>query len=203
MTKQNKQKTETFEFSPENIKEAEKYIAKYPKGKQRSALLPLLHLAQKQNDNWLPLAALDYVAEYLGLAPIEVYEVATFYTMFNLKPVGKNHIQVCRTTPCWLRGSDKITETCQKKLGIGLGEVTKNGEFSLIEVECLGACVNAPMVQINDDYFEDLDEKSMGKIIDDLSKGKKVSVGSQVGRQCSAPIDESAKVQKNKSAKED
>lgn len=178
----------SFEFSKENLKKAKEYISKYPEGKQRSALLPLLHLAQKQNDNWLPQDALDCIANMLELPPIKVYEVATFYTMFNLKPVGKNHIQVCRTTPCWLRGSDDITKLCKKKLGIGLGETTSDGQFSLIEVECLGACVNAPMIQINDDYFEDLDAKLMEKIIDDLAAGKEVKVGSQSGRQCSAPV---------------
>lgn len=184
-----KKETVQFEFSAENLKEAKKHIAKYPKGKQRSALLPLLHLAQKQNDNWLPREAMEYVADFLELPAIKVYEVATFYTMFNLKPVGKNFIQVCRTTPCWLRGSDDITNSCKKKLGIGLGETTKDGNFTLVEVECLGACVNAPMVQINDDYFEDLTVENFEKIIDDLAAGKKVKVGSQTGRQCSAPVE--------------
>jgi NADH-quinone oxidoreductase E subunit len=177
-----------FEFSKENLEKAKALIAKYPAGRQRSALLPLLDLAQRQNDNWLPRAALDCIATMLDVPFIKVYEVATFYTMFHLEPIGENFIQVCRTTPCWLRGSDMLTKTCEDKLGIGLGETTKDGKFSLIEVECLGACVNAPMVQINDDYFEDLSAESMGKIIDDLSAGKKVSVGSQTGRQCSAPV---------------
>ncbi|PIR39567.1 MAG: NADH-quinone oxidoreductase subunit NuoE [Alphaproteobacteria bacterium CG11_big_fil_rev_8_21_14_0_20_39_49] len=179
----------SFEFTKENLKKAKEYIAKYPEGRQRSALMPLLWLAQKQNDNWLPQDALDYIADMLELPPIKVYEVATFYTMYNLKPVGKNHIQVCRTTPCWLRGADDITNFCKEKLGIGLGGTTKDGQFSLIEVECLGACVNAPMIQINDDYFEDLTPESMEKIIDDLAAGKKVKIGSQTGRQCSAPVD--------------
>ncbi|MDA0780830.1 MAG: NADH-quinone oxidoreductase subunit NuoE [Rickettsiales bacterium] len=179
----------SFEFTKENLKKAKEYIAKYPEGRQRSALMPLLWLAQKQNDNWIPQDALDYIADMLELPPIKVYEVATFYTMYNLKPVGKNHIQVCRTTPCWLRGADDITNLCKDKLGIGLGEITHDGQFSLIEVECLGACVNAPMVQINDDYFEDLSPESMEKIIDDLAAGKKVKIGSQTGRQCSAPVE--------------
>lgn len=184
-----KAKTEVkFEFNKANLKKAKEIIAKYPEGKQRSALLPLLDIAQRQNDNWLPVPVMDYVAEFLDLAPIRVYEVATFYTMFNTKPVGKNFIQVCRTTPCWLRGSDNITNACKNKLGIEIGETTEDGKFSLIEVECLGACVNAPMVQINDDYFEDLDEKLMVEIIDDLSAGKKIKIGSQTGRQCSAPV---------------
>jgi len=188
MTKEKKQ-TNEFKFTPANLKKAKEIIAKYPQGKQRSALLPLLDIAQRQNDNWLPREALDYVADFLELPAIRVYEVATFYTMFNLTPVGKNFIQVCRTTPCWLRGSDKITEACSKKLGIGLGETTADGNFSLVEVECLGACVNAPMIQINDDYFEDLSPELMEEIIDDLAAGKKLKVGSQTGRQCSAPIE--------------
>lgn len=182
------EKKDSFEFTSENLQKANEYVAKYPEGKQRSALMPLLYIAQRQNDNWLPQDALDYIADFLSLPPIKVYEVATFYTMFNLKPVGKNYIQVCRTTPCWLRGSDKITNICKSKLGIEIGETTEDGKFSLIEIECLGACVNAPMIQINDDYYEDLDEASMEKIIDDLSAGKEVDIGSQIGRQCSAPV---------------
>lgn len=181
-------KIEKFEFSKENLKKAKAVVAKYPEGKQRSALLPLLDLAQRQNDNWLPVPVMDYVAKFLELPAIRVYEVATFYTMFNTQPVGENLIQVCRTTPCWLRGSDSLTETCKKKLGVDIGETSKDGKFTLIEVECLGACVNAPMVQINDDYYEDLSPELMDKIIDDLAKGKKVNIGSQTGRQCSAPV---------------
>lgn len=183
------EQTKAFEFSKENLEKAKKIIAKYPAGKQRSATLPLLDLAQRQSGGWLPREAMDYVADFLELPAIKVYEVATFYSMFNLKPVGKNLIQVCRTTPCWLRGADKLTSTCKNKLGIDLKETTADGEFTLVEVECLGACVNAPMVQINDDYFEDLTEESMVKIIDDLASGKKVKVGSQTGRQCSAPVE--------------
>lgn len=180
----------SFEFSAENLAEAKKYIAKYPAGKQRSAVLPLLDLAQRQNGGWLSTDAMNYIADFLVLPAIKVYEVATFYSMFNLKPVGKNLIQVCRTTPCWLRGADKLTNVCKDKLRIGLKETTTDGKFTLVEVECLGACVNAPMVQINDDYFEDLTEESMIKIIDDLAAGKKVQKGSQIGRQCSAPVKE-------------
>lgn len=178
-----------FRFTEENLKRAEKYIAKYPKGKQQSAVLPLLDLAQRQNNNWLPRAAMVYVADMLGMPEIRVFEVATFYSMFNLKPVGKHFIQLCTTTPCWLRGSDAVVKTCQDKLGIGLGETTADGEFSLLEVECLGACVNAPVVQINDDFYEDLSGGAMGQIIDDLRAGKKVKIGSQTGRQCSAPAE--------------
>jgi NADH-quinone oxidoreductase E subunit len=174
--------TKPFAFTPENLERAKKTIAKYPAGRQASAVIPLLYLAQRQNANWLPQAALDYVADFLDMPPVRVYEVANFYTMFNLKPVGEHHIQVCHTTPCWLRGSDAITHTCKKKLGIEVGETTPDGKFTLTEVECMGACVNAPMVQINDDYFEDLTPESMEKLLDAMKDGKKVEIGSQTGR---------------------
>lgn len=182
-----KEQSTNFEFTPENKARADKIIAKYPEGRQASAVIPLLDIAQRQHENWLPRHVMDYVATYLDMAPIRVYEVATFYTMFNLKPVGKNFIQICRTTPCWLRGSDEITSACKKNLGVGFGETTEDGKFTLVEVECLGACANAPMVQINDDYYEDLDADKMNKIINDLRDGKKVEKGSQIGRPCSAP----------------
>lgn len=172
----------TFTFTPENLARAKTIIARYPDGRQASAVIPLLDLAQRQNDNWLPRAAMDYVADMLSMPRIRVYEVATFYTMFNKEPVGKNFIQVCTTTPCWLRGSDDIKRTCREKLGVGPNEVTADGKFSWMEVECLGACVNAPMVQINDDYYEDLTPEIVGKLIDELAAGKKPSIGSQTGR---------------------
>ena len=159
---------EKFEFSEENLKKAKEIIAKYPEGKQQGAVMPLLHLAQKQHKNWIPKVAMDYIADLLRMQPMEVYEVANFYTMYNKQPVGKNLIQVCRTTPCWLRGADKITETCRKKLGIDTGETTEDKKFTLVEVECLGACVDAPVVQINDDYHENLDKEKMEEIIDKL-----------------------------------
>ncbi len=179
---------ETFEFTKENLAKAKKIIAKYPKGKQASAVLPLLDLAQRQNDNWVPEAAMRCIAEMLDMAYIRVYEVATFYTMFNLAPVGKNFIQICRTTPCWLRGSDDVTKVCKDELGIGVGESTEDGNFTIVEVECLGACVNAPMIQINDHFYEDLNPENMKKLLSDLKAGKKTKLGSQMGRQCSAPI---------------
>jgi NADH dehydrogenase (ubiquinone) flavoprotein 2 len=182
MSISNLKNSETFTFTSENMKRAEGIIAKYPAGRQASAVIPLLDIAQRQSDNWLPKAAMDYVAEMLEMAPIRVYEVASFYTMFNLQPVGKNFIQVCTTTPCWLRGSADIMNTCKSKLGIGKGETTGDGNFTLTEVECLGACVNAPMVQINDDFYEDLTPDLMAKLIDELAAGKKPSVGSQTGR---------------------
>ena len=159
-----------FVFNKENRAKIKEVIAKYPLGLQQSAVLALLDLAQRQNDNWLPQAAIEAVAKELDLAPILVLEIASFYTMFNLKPVGKYHLQVCTTTPCWLRGSDDIMNTCQSKLGLKSGECTADGKFSLVEVECLGGCVNAPVVQINDDYYENLDSKKFEKVIVDLGK---------------------------------
>ena len=178
---------ESFAFTEANLAEAKKHIAKYPKGRQASAVMPLLWLAQYQ-EGWVSRAAMDVVAGMLEMAPIRVYEVATFYTMYNLKPVGKHLIQVCRTTPCWLRGSDALTEHCKKKLGIGLKETTKDGKFTLMEVECLGACVNAPMVQINDDFYEDLTPETLGKVLDELAAGRKPKIGPQIDRLNSAPI---------------
>src|SRR5581483_3238237 len=171
--------SETFAFTPENKALAEKIIARYPEGRQASAVLPLLDLAQRQIGGWLPRAAMDHVALTLDMAPIRVYEVASFYTMFNLKPVGRYLVQVCRTTPCWLRGADKLTEACQRKLEIGLKETTPDGQFTLVEVECLGACANAPVVQINDDYYEDLDPASLEKVLTALERGEQPKSGSQ------------------------
>lgn len=175
----------SFVFSKENQALAKNYIAKYPKGREASSVISLLDLAQRQNNNWLPLAAIEHVAEILSIPVIKAMEIATFYTMFNLAPVGKYHIQLCGTTPCWLRGASDIKDLCKKKLDINLGETSKDGIFSLCEVECLGACANAPIVQINDDFYEDLDLKSMEKIIDDLSKGIEIKTGSQIGRKSS------------------
>lgn len=176
-----------FKFTEENIDKAEKIIAKYPSGRQKSALLPLLDIAQRQSDNWLPKNVIEYVAEFLSIPYIQALEVATFYTMFNLEPVGQNFIQVCGTTPCWLRGAKNILETCEKELNIKCGETTEDKKFTITEVECLGACVNAPMVQINDDFYEDLTPEIMSNIIQNLKGGNKPSHGSQIGRICSAP----------------
>ena len=177
----------TFAFDAANLERARAIIARYPAGRQASAVLPLLDIAQRQSGNWLPRAAMDYVAGMLDMAPIRVYEVATFYSMFNLQPVGAWFFQVCTTTPCWLRGSDKVVEACQRKLGIGIGETTPDGKFTLKEVECLGACVNAPIIQVNDDFYEDLDGPSTGKLIDELAAGLVPPRGSAIGRQKSAP----------------
>jgi NADH-quinone oxidoreductase subunit E len=179
---------ESFEFIPENAQEAQAHIAKYPPGRQASAVLPLLWIAQHQNGGWLPRAAMDYVAKILEMAPIRVYEVATFYTMFNLRPVGRYLLQACTTTPCWLRGSDAVVEVCERKLGIGMGGTTPDGLFTLVEVECLGACVNAPILQVNDDFYEDLDGPSTEALLDALREGKPPPPGSAIGRRGSGPV---------------
>jgi NADH-quinone oxidoreductase E subunit len=176
-----------FLYTPGNRERAERIIARYPKGRQHSAIIPLLDIAQRQNGGWLSHEAIEYVAQMLQMAPIRAIEVATFYTMFNLKPVGRHLIQVCRTTPCWLRGSDELTETCLRKLGVGMKEVTPDGLFAVMEVECLGACVNAPVVQVNDDLYEDLDPARMEALIEALARGEKPPHGSQTGRMNSAP----------------
>jgi NADH-quinone oxidoreductase E subunit len=177
----------TFEFTPENLARAKAEIAKYPPGRQASAVLALLDLAQRQHDNWLPRAAMDYVAGLLNMPRIRVYEVATFYTMLHSRPVGKHLLQVCTTTPCWLRGSDAVVEVCERKLGIAIGETTADGKFTVIEVECLGACVNAPVIQVNDDFYEDLDGGSTEALLDALARGEAPPKGSVKHRQGSAP----------------
>lgn len=178
---------EAFAFTPENQEWAKGQIAKYPAGRQASAVMPLLDRAQRQNGGWLSVPAIEHVANLLGMAYIRVYEVASFYTMYNLRPVGKHVIEVCTTTPCWLRGSDKVVEACKKNLGIGFGETTADGEFTLLEVECLGACVNAPMLSYRDEYYEDLDETSTARILDAIKRGDKPKAGPQIDRQTSAP----------------
>ena len=170
---------ESFAFTQENLREAERLIALYPEGRQASAILPLFHLVQKQEGHWLPRAAMDYVADMLKMPRIKAYEVATFYSMYNLAPVGKHVIEVCTTTPCWLRGSADIVDSCQKRLGIKLNETSADRQFTLVEVECLGACVNAPMMQIGETYYEDLTPESTVGILDDLAAGRTPKAGSQ------------------------
>jgi NADH-quinone oxidoreductase E subunit len=182
------QQPDAFEFTPVNVERARAHIAKYPPGREASAVLPLLDLAQRQMGGWVPRAAMDYVAGLLGMAPIRVYEVATFYTMLNLRPVGRYLLQVCTTTPCWLRGSDAVVAACEKKLGIGIGGKTEDGLFSMIEVECLGACVNAPILQVNDDFYEDVDGPATEALIDALRAGSSPPPGSVIGRHGSAPL---------------
>ena len=176
-----------FVFTAENLDRAKRIIARYPDGRQQSAVLPLLDMAQRQNENWLPRSAMDYVADLLAMPRIRVYEVASFYTMLNTAPVGRHLIQLCRTTPCWLCGSDELERAVRDKVGIRPGETSADGLFTLIEVECLGACVNAPMVQINDDYYEDLTYERMGAVLDALSAGQPPLAGSQTGRHGSEP----------------
>jgi NADH-quinone oxidoreductase subunit E len=178
---------ESFAFTAENVEKAKAYIAKYPPGRQQSAVLPLLDLAQRQSGGWLPLAAMHAVALMLQMPRIRVYEVATFYTMSNLRPVGRYLLQACTTTPCWLRGSDAVVAACEKKLGIGIGGTSADGLFTLVEVECLGACVNAPILQVNDDFYEDLDGPLTEALLDALRAGKPPPVGSLGGRPGSAP----------------
>ncbi len=176
----------TFAFTAENKAAADAFIARYPEGRQASAVMPLLDLAQRQG-GWLPRAAIEYVAAYLNMAPIRVMEVVSFYTMYFDKPVGKHVVWVCGTTPCWLRGAGEILDACRETLGIELGETTEDGLFTLLEQECLGACVNAPMVQIGDHYYEDLDRDKMVALLEALRRGETPATGSQSGRQTSAP----------------
>ncbi|MFO0069164.1 MAG: NADH-quinone oxidoreductase subunit NuoE [Alphaproteobacteria bacterium] len=181
----------SFAFTPENLAEAEKHITKYPAGREQSAVMPLLMLAQRQHDNWLPVAAIEVVAKMVNMPYIRAYEVASFYTMYNLAPVGRYHIQCCTTTPCWLRGSDEVIKACKDTLGIEPGQTSEDGRFTLTEVECLGACVNAPMLQvtssIDDDYFEDLNYDTTREILQKLKHGEKPRPGPQTGRISSEP----------------
>jgi len=186
-------KWQDFDWTPENRKRAEAAIAKYPAGRQHSAVLPLLDLAQRQvgakegTQGWLPIPVLEFVGREIDMPYVRVLEVATFYTMFNLQPVGRFHVQVCGTTPCMLRGSDELFAACKKR-GLTKGHTTEDGLFTLSEVECLGACANAPMVQINDDNYEDLTAKTMGAILDALAKGETPKPGPQIDRQASCPV---------------
>ena len=182
-----RQPSEPFWFTRENIERARAIIARYPQGRQASAVMPLLDLAQRQNAGWLPQAAIEYVAEFLDMPPMRVYEVTTFYTMYNLEPVGRHHVQVCTNLPCLLRGAEDIVRTCRETLDVKVGETTADGKFTLDEVECLGACVNAPMMQIGDDYYEDLSPETTRRILDDLTAGRTPKTGSQTGRRSCEP----------------
>jgi NADH-quinone oxidoreductase subunit E len=178
---------DSFAFTAENLAWAKAQIAKYPPGRQVSAIIPLLWRAQEQSGGWLPQKAIEHVAELLGIANIRALEVATFYTMFNLAPVGRYHVQLCGTTPCMLRGADELKRVCERRIGEEQ-HVTADGKFSWIEVECLGACVNAPMAQINYDYYEDLTAQSFERILDELAAGRTPKPGPQIERQLSAPV---------------
>jgi NADH-quinone oxidoreductase subunit E len=177
----------SFAFTADNLAWAKQQIAKYPQGRRESAVIPLLWRAQEQSGGWLPRKAIEHVGELLGMANIRVLEVATFYTMFNLEPVGQFHVQLCGTTPCMLRGSEQLKDVCRRRIG-EQHHVTADGKFSWIEVECLAACVNAPMVQINADYYEDLTPESFEKILDELAAGRAPKAGPQIARQFSAPV---------------
>ena len=176
-----------FEFSNQNLKLVEDILKKYPKERKKSAVMPLLYIAQKQNENWIPLAAIKYIAKYLSMPYINVYEIATFYTMYNLAPVGKYFVQVCTTSPCLLRGANKIVDICKKRISEKESQISNDGKCSWVEVECLGACVSAPMMQINNDYYEDLDENSTKKILDSLFNDQPLKPGSYRGRKSTAP----------------
>jgi NADH-quinone oxidoreductase subunit E len=178
---------ERFAFTPENDAKAQAIVARYPAGRQASAVLPLLTLAQEQAGGWLPQPALDYVANYLAMAPIRVYEVASFYDMYNTKPVGRIQVRVCTTTPCWLCGSDEVVRACKDALGIEIGQSTPDGAFFLREFECLGACANAPILWVDDDFYEDLDYARTKAVIEALQRGERPPAGSQAGRQGSMP----------------
>ena len=182
LRKPSKDQPKSFEFNQASLDAAKVIVSKYPEGKQHSAVMALLYIAQKQNSNWIPLAAMKYIAKFLEMPYIKVYEVATFYTMYNLAPVGKHFIQVCTTTPCMIRGAYKLVEACKEKISENENELSNDKNCSWMEVECLGACVNAPMMQINDEYFEDLDKEKTLKILDEILLGKKPKPGSYRGR---------------------
>ena len=178
---------DNFEFNKKNLEEINIILKRYPEKNKKSAVMPLLYLAQKQNNNWIPLAAMKHIANLLSMPYISVYEIATFYSMYNLAPVGKHFIQVCTTTPCLLRGADKIVKLCKEKISPKENEISKKGDCSWMEVECLGACVSAPMIQINDDYYEDLNKQKTEKIINQIQNGEKPIPGSYRGRKNSEP----------------
>ena len=182
LKKISKDQPEKFEFNQKSLEAAKKILSNYPNGKEKSAVMALLYIAQRQNNNWIPLSAIKYIAKFLNMPYIKVYEVATFYSMYNLSPVGNFHVQICTTTPCMIRGAYKIVDVCKKKISEKENVLSENGNCSWTEVECLGACINAPMMQINNDYYEDLDIKQSEKIIDEVLMGKKPKPGSYRGR---------------------
>ena len=178
LKKISKDQPDKFEFDQQSLEAAKKILSNYPKGKEKSAVMALLYIAQRQNNNWIPLSAIKYIAKFLNMPYIKVYEVATFYSMYNLSPVGNFHVQICTTTPCMIRGAYKIVDVCKKKISEKENVLSENGNCSWTEVECLGACINAPMMQINNDYYEDLDIRQSEKIIDEVLLGKKPKPGS-------------------------
>ena len=177
-----------FNFNSENLAKAKKIIKMYPNNFKESSIMPLLSMAQSQNQGWLPKKAIEYVSNFIDVPEIKVLEIATFYSMYNLSPVGKFHIEVCTTTPCMLRGSDSMVDLCKKKLGLEIGEITDDNLFSLGRVECLGACVNAPVIKINENYYEDLDSESLDNLLESFKMNKKVKIGPQSKRKGSEPV---------------
>ena len=200
LRKVSKEQPKSFEFNSDSFKAAKKIISNYPEGKMQSAVMELLFIAQRQNDNWIPLAAIKYIGKLLEMPYIKVYEVATFYTMYNLAPVGNFFIQVCTTTPCMIRGAYKLVEACKEKISEKENELSKDKNCSWMEVECLGACVNAPMMQINDDYFEDLDKEKTLKILDEIINDKIPKPGSYKGRSNNEPTNNRKTLMDNKNA---
>ena len=195
-----KNQPEKFEFDLSNKKLADKIINNYPPGKQKSAVMALLYIAQRQNQNWIPLSAMKYIAKYLNIPYIKVYEVATFYSMYNLSPVGKYFFQVCTTTPCMLRGAYDLVKVCKKKISEKENELSADGKISWMEVECLGACVNAPMMQVNQDYYEDLNDEKLEEIIDKIYQNKTPKSGSYSGRINAEPVNNRKTLLGNKNA---
>jgi len=200
LKKVSKEQPQSFDFNSDSFKAAKKIISNYPDGKMQSAVMELLFIAQRQNDNWIPLAAIKYIGKFLEMPYIKVYEVATFYTMYNLAPVGNFFIQVCTTTPCMIRGAYKLVEACKEKISEKENELSKDKKCSWMEVECLGACVNAPMMQINDDYFEDLDKEKTLKILDEIINDKIPKPGSYKGRSNNEPTNNRKTLMDNKNA---
>ena len=195
-----KEQPKTFLFNKKSMEAANKIISNYPEGKQQSAVMALLYIAQRQNNNWIPLQAMKYIAKFLGMPYIKVYEVATFYSMYNLSPVGKYFFQVCTTTPCMLRGAYDLVNVCKKKISDKESVLSKDGKISWMEVECLGACVNAPMIQINEDYYEDLNDKKLEEIIDTIYQNKTPRPGSYTGRTNAEPVNTRKTLLGNKNA---
>ena len=195
-----KEQPETFELNEKSMEAANKIVSNYPDGRQQSAVMALLYIAQRQHDNWIPLKAMKYIAKFLDMPYIKVYEVATFYSMYNLSPVGKYSFQVCTTTPCMLRGAYDLVKVCKKKISEKENELSEDGKISWMEVECLGACVNAPMMQVNEDYYEDLNDKKLEEIIDTIYQNKIPKPGSYTGRINAGPVDNRKTLLGNKNA---
>ena len=195
-----KEQPETFEFNEKSMEAANKIVSNYPDGRQQSAVMALLYIAQRQHDNWIPLKAMKYIAKFLDMPYIKVYEVATFYSMYNLSPVGKYFFQVCTTTPCMLRGAYDLVKVCKKKISEKENELSEDGKISWMEVECLGACVNAPMMQVNEDYYEDLNDKKLEEIINTIYQNKIPKPGSYARRINAEPVDNRKTLLGNKNA---